>query len=98
MIGTMLRFPAILALAVSIGAGGAVHAQKLDKVRIGGRRRTGLMRQERRQAAGRAVEAAHIEALEDYCSKNSISHVLISSGDSIADIVLTRFPEVGMLR
>ena len=41
---------------------------------------------------------SHIEALENYCRKNGISHLVASSGEQIQDIVLTRFVEAGIVR
>ncbi len=42
--------------------------------------------------------AKHIEALESYCQRNGIVHALVSSDENVADIVLTRFPELGVLK
>lgn len=45
-----------------------------------------------------ALLAAHIAALERYCAKSGISHVLVSSAEPVQDIVLTKFPAVGLLK
>ena len=42
--------------------------------------------------------ANHIEELENYCRCAGIAHVLISSQESVSDVVLTRLPELGLLR
>jgi len=42
--------------------------------------------------------ASHVEALEKYCAKAGIAHLLISSAESVQDVVLTRLTEVGVLK
>lgn len=41
---------------------------------------------------------AHIDALEQYSRRNGISHLVVSSGERIQEIVLTRFVEAGIAR
>lgn len=41
---------------------------------------------------------SHIEQLESYCRRNGISHLVVSSGERIQEIVLTRFVEAGIVR
>ncbi len=41
--------------------------------------------------------ATHVEAIEQYSARYGITHVLTSSADEVADVVLTRFPEAGLL-
>lgn len=45
-----------------------------------------------------SVLASHIEGLERYCQKADIVHLLVSSNENIADVVLNRFPELGLLK
>jgi uncharacterized protein (DUF58 family) len=40
----------------------------------------------------------HVEELERYCQRAGIVHMLVSSNESLADVVLTRFPEAGVLQ
>ncbi len=40
----------------------------------------------------------HIEAIEQYCKGANITHFLASSEQDCAELVLTKFPEVGILR
>ena len=42
--------------------------------------------------------SAHVEALEEFCVKRSIPHVLVSSDQSVEDIVLHRLPRSGLLK
>lgn len=42
--------------------------------------------------------AEHVEAIEQYCREAGVTHVLVSSADSVTDIVLTRLPELGLLK
>ena len=42
--------------------------------------------------------AAHVEAIEQYSARYGITHLLTSSADEVSDVVLTRFPEAGLLR
>lgn len=40
----------------------------------------------------------HVEALEGYCRRAGIAHILVSSAESLSDVVLTRFPQAGVLK
>lgn len=42
--------------------------------------------------------ADHIEALEKYAVKSGVSHVLISTKEKVTDVVITRLPQIGLLR
>jgi uncharacterized protein (DUF58 family) len=42
--------------------------------------------------------AEHIESLERYCYKAGIDHLLVSSDQPLADIVLGKLPEIGVLK
>lgn len=42
--------------------------------------------------------SAHIDKLEHYCRKRQISYVLIKSEESLTDVILRRFPAVGILK
>lgn len=42
--------------------------------------------------------AQHINALERYCIRYGISHLLVSSDEQISDVVLMRFPQAGLLQ
>lgn len=42
--------------------------------------------------------ASHVAQLEAYCARVGVAHVLISSQEPLAEIVLTRLPELGLLR
>lgn len=42
--------------------------------------------------------ATHVAQIEAYCQKAAISHVLISSEEALSDVVLTRLPELGILK
>ena len=42
--------------------------------------------------------AEHVEALEQYCRKAGISHILVSSEEDLPNVVLTRFPAAGVLK
>ena len=42
--------------------------------------------------------ADHVQALERYCVQAAIAHILVSSKEHISDIVLTRLPQVGILK
>lgn len=42
--------------------------------------------------------ASHIEGVEQYCRNAALAHVLISSRESVADVVLTRLPDLGLLK
>lgn len=43
------------------------------------------------------ILAAHIQALEHYCQKHGIRHVLVSSDEDVSDVVLARLPALGLL-
>ncbi|MFN8390390.1 MAG: DUF58 domain-containing protein [Bdellovibrionota bacterium] len=40
----------------------------------------------------------HVEELERYCQRAGITHLLVSSEEKLSDVVLTRFPEMGVLK
>jgi len=42
--------------------------------------------------------ASHIELVEEYCNKAAIVHLLVSTEESTADLVLQRFPQAGILK
>lgn len=42
--------------------------------------------------------AKHVEALENYCRKAGIQHVLISSAEDVPALVLSKLPQLGLLR
>jgi uncharacterized protein (DUF58 family) len=42
--------------------------------------------------------ARHVEALEQYCGGASITHLLVSSAQDFSELVLTKFPEAGILK
>lgn len=42
--------------------------------------------------------AEHIGGIERYARNAAVAHVLISSAESVSDIVLTRLPEIGLLQ
>ena len=42
--------------------------------------------------------AQHMDKLEDYCARSAISYALVSSSESISEAVLTRFPQLGILK
>ena len=44
-----------------------------------------------------ALLAQHVAALERYCAKSGITHVLISSQETLSDVVLTKMPALGLL-
>lgn len=41
--------------------------------------------------------ARHIAQIERYCKRSGIIHALVSSGESLSDIVLMKFPAAGLL-
>ena len=43
------------------------------------------------------ILAEHIQALEHYCQKHGIRHVLVSSEEEVSDVVLARLPALGLL-
>lgn len=43
------------------------------------------------------ILAEHIQALEHYCQKHGIRHVLVSSEEDVSDVVLARLPALGLL-
>lgn len=43
------------------------------------------------------ILAEHIQMLEHYCQKHGIRHVLVSSDEDVADVVLSRLPALGLL-
>lgn len=45
-----------------------------------------------------ALLASHIEGVERYCLKAGITHILLSSEESVSQIVLTKLPELGVLK
>jgi uncharacterized protein (DUF58 family) len=40
----------------------------------------------------------HVKSLEDYCRESAISHTLVSTEEILSEVVLTRLPELGLLR
>ncbi len=42
--------------------------------------------------------AKHVEQLEQHCLRSGIAHLLVSSAESLPEVVLTRFPQAGVLR
>ena len=42
--------------------------------------------------------SAHVQALEEFCIKRGVAHLLVSSDESVSEIVLNRLPHVGLLK
>ncbi len=45
-----------------------------------------------------SVLANHIAAIEAHCRRREIVHLLVSSAQSLSDVVLTRLPDLGLLK
>lgn len=42
--------------------------------------------------------AEHVQALEQYCYRAGVPHLLVPSDETVADVVLTRLPQMGILK
>jgi len=42
--------------------------------------------------------AAHVHEIEEYCRRTSVAHLLISSADSVEEIIIKKLPAMGLLK